>query len=402
MVSIVAIAAASLMGGATGMNMDMSSSTTGMSMSMSMSMDMASSTMKMGSSVTGMSMGTSSMNMGGSHMSMEGSTMNMGSMSMTASPSATGGMPMPMSTSSSSTSSSSMGGMDGMDMDMNMPMNSYLTPKFMNYPVLFQGLYASSKAQAFGIFVLIITACFTYKSILFLSWCLEVKWFKRKNPNGSPGQVAPYGTETDDSSSQLGPGNYMQDLEFQTRYLPKVPNIFVDFASPSSIEVLHDLVRLILTFVSTMIVYMLMLVAMSFVLTYVFAVILGLAWAEVFFNRWKLCLIARWDLQREIKRRMNCNGGASCKCGNHHTADVERAEQNSSVNEKGRLSQETLSRAVVDKTNKASDSEDAGCCCDSNSLNREEEQERQAREISKETEQTGTMDVNLNPPEKFV
>lgn len=297
---------------------------------------------------------------------------------------------------------------------MNMAMNSYLTAKFKDYPVLFQHLTAKDKGGAFGIFVLIVVVAFVYKFLLFTSWCLEVKWFKQWNPKASNRDASNPLQESSDSSSQLTANNYGQDLEFQTQFLPKVPNLFMDFASPSSIELSHDFIRLLLTFTSTMFIYMLMLVTMSFVLTYVFGVILGLALAEVFFNRWKMCLISRWNLQREIERRRNCKGGSSCFCGQHRETDRE-ASDGASVTpvpttkipgggccskQKSASDEPPISDCCC--VPEKGEEDEAKCDCDNDSIAEEAEQERQAMEISNQKEQAGTMDVNLTPAEKFI
>lgn len=96
--------------------------------------------------------------------------------------SVTATMSMAMSSASATgmSSMSGMSGMSGMSSGDSMPgMNSYLTRKYMNYPVLFKHLNASNRGQAFGIFVLIVAVAFVYKALLFLSWYLELEWFKR-------------------------------------------------------------------------------------------------------------------------------------------------------------------------------------------------------------------------------
>ncbi|CEP60345.1 high-affinity Cu transporter CTR1 LALA0_S01e08614g [Lachancea lanzarotensis] len=329
-------------------------------------------------------------------------------------------MSMPMSSSAATMSSS--GGMamstgsSSMQMDDSMVgMNSYLTPKYMNYPVLFAHLNAKNKGEAFGIFVLIVAAAFAYKFLLFTSWCLEVKWFKQWNPSSAAKTRPAQGSglvEESDGSSVLGAQNYTQDLEFQSQFLPKVPNLFVQVFSPSVKDLCHDFIRLLLIFTSTMFIYMLMLVAMTFVLTYVFAVILGLALAEVFFNRWKICLIARWELKRQLERKGNCNGGEVCPCDDDDNENGGRDAQPSSSSGSSRAStalekpnvsagQTTKKKAscccAPDPVNPDTDT----CKCDGSYADNEAFKERQARELSSNNEQAGAMDVNLIPAEKF-
>ncbi|CUS21899.1 LAQU0S04e03378g1_1 [Lachancea quebecensis] len=326
---------------------------------------------------------------------------------------AMGGDGMQMTTSSTSAMSMAT---ESSSMEMSdMAMNSYLTPKFNNYPVLFDHLRAKNKGQAFGIFVLIIAAAFAYKLALFVSWCLEVKWFKKWNPSGArrPGTLSSTGPSYGaDNASQVTAQNYTQDLEFQSQYLPKMPNLLVHVMSPSSVDLFHDFIRLLLAFCSTMMIYMLMLVAMTFVLTYVFAVILGVSLAEIFFNRWKICLIARWDLQRELERRKNCKGGEVCLCGQHkpeqNAASGSNSSPTSSLLEKPSPQQPTTSNTQCGgKTSCCCGPEEdeslseAGCGCENKSIDDESNNERQARELTKNNEQTGNMDVNLIPAEKF-
>lgn len=53
---------------------------------------------------------------------------------------------------------------------------------------------------------------------------------------------------------------------------------------------MRDVIRLLLAFTIVMFGYAIMLAAMSFVLTYFFAICLGLAFADVFFNRLAIIL----------------------------------------------------------------------------------------------------------------
>ncbi|SCU94782.1 LAME_0F09208g1_1 [Lachancea meyersii CBS 8951] len=339
------------------------------------------------------------------HAGMDDSTSSM-SMSMPMSTTSSGSMSMATSSSSSS-----------MHMHSSMSMNTYLTPSYKNYPVLFEHLKAKNKAQAFGIFVLIIAAAFAYKFLLFASWCLEVKWFKQWNPSSARkgrSAQATGPTEDNDNSSMLTAQNYTQDLEFQSQFLPKVPNLFVQIFSPSVKDLFHDLIRLLIIFCSTMLIYMLMLVTMTYVLTYVFAVILGVALAEVFFNRWKICLIARWELKRQLERKRNCKGGEICPCdgeeegvseplssaSSHGSTAMEKPSAAGLVNEKAAEKQVRKSCCGRPDATNASQSADA-CKCDGSEAENEASKERQARELSTNTEQAGAMDVNLIPAEKF-
>lgn len=358
-----------------GMSMsDMSMS--GMSMSMS-GMNMASSSTTALTSSTHSSMNMASMTMSSSSTAMHHSSM---SMSMPSSSMSSGmSMSMPSSTvsmPSSNTSSMVMSTSTGMSMDDKM-MNSWLTPTYHNYPVLFQKLHANTSGKAFGIFLLIVVTAFVYKFLLYVSWCLEVHWFKKwTNADGpEPKDVLADGT---------------------SQVLPKMPNFMFDLFCPSLKGIFHDFIRALLTFCSTMLIYMLMLVAMSFVLTYVFAVITGLALAEVFFNRCKICTLKRWEIQRQIKSARNCPGYGNCQCGRH--IEREFGTTTTSSNEKRQQMQDEANDTV---------SEDAtpGCCCQEGEQKEQQEAEERAEnnilENSRLQEQAGNMDANLMPAEKF-
>ncbi|QLL32069.1 hypothetical protein HG536_0C02380 [Torulaspora globosa] len=311
--------------------------------------------------------------------------MNMDMGSTTSMPSMTSSMPM-----ASSTSASGSGSMSGMDMGMNY----YLTPTYRHYPVLFQHLSADTRGKAFGIFLLIVVAAFVYKFLLFVSWCLEVHWFKRWNKTNkySTLQVA---KETN-NVRESGGKDYYADAGFDVQTLPKIPNFMFDVFSPSLIDLFHDLIRALLTFTATMIIYMLMLAAMSFVLTYVFAVITGLTFAEVFFNRCKICMLKRWDIQREIKKTTTCPGTGDCQCGRHEWADAEVAtvtsdDQGTRIQDKDQNEKGCCPPVAAEPK----------CCCTEKAEEDERNIETNILESSKLQEQAGNMDSNLMPAEKF-
>lgn len=285
------------------------------------------------------------------------STMNMHSMSST------------MSGMAASSTGMDMAGMNmgGMKME-HMAMNSYLTPKYYKYPLLFEHLSADTKAKAFGIFVLIGVAAFVYKLILFVSWCLEVHWFKMWS-------------KEDRRNAELTAAMFADPDS-----VPRLPPIYAllrDLAMPRTSELLHDFLRTILVFLSTMLVYMLMLAAMSFVLTYVFAVILGITLSEVFFNRLKIYLLRRWELQREIERFNSCPGGSRCGCGRH--SESESVSSSSTYPEKNKTKPKTRNNE---------------CCCEDNEIgeiNRDRSIEVEVSDNLKRQEQAANMENTLMP-----
>lgn len=285
-----------------------SESTTGiMSMSMGSSSTMSmgsSSAMSMGSSSTMASVSSSIMSMGSSSaMSMSMGSSTTTSMSMPTSTSSSMTMSMSTATSSASavtTTSSGMSGMSGMSssstsstMDMDMSMNYYLTSKWENYPVLFSKLKANTRGKLFGIFLLLIVAAFVYKATGFALWYLELKWSKVSGDNSS------------DLSEE-------EKLLKEKRGRSFVGEIFL----PSGYDFVKDAVRAVLVFWSTLLAYMLMLAAMSFVLTYIFGIVLGLALFEVFFNRIKIVILRERRL-RTISECKTSNVGV-CTCGDHN------------------------------------------------------------------------------------
>lgn len=302
--------------------------------------------------------------------------------------STTTGMPMSGSASMSSnmpmSTGMNMGGNDAM-------MNSWLTPTYHNYPVLFKGLHANSSGKQFGIFLLIVVTAFVYKFLNYLSWCLEVRWFKKWSKSDAPQE---YRDAASQGEEALGP-------------LPKMPNFMFDLFCPSWRDLFHDFIRIILTFCSTMLIYMLMLVAMTYVITYVFAVITGLALAEVFFNRCKICTLRRWEIERQIKSARTCPGYGNCRCGKHADSPDSSTIPAATVPEIEKSDHTQTRVGEDDSTAEEGEIDPNGCCCNNSSAGGKRAQEAEAQienEVSenvKWNEQAGNMDTELLPAEKF-
>lgn len=339
------------------------------------------------SSMASMSMGSSSMS--GMSMSMSSTPTSSASAQTTSDSSMSG-----MSGMSSSDNSSS----SGMDMDMSMGMNYYLTPTYKNYPVLFHHLHANNSGKAFGIFLLFVVAAFVYKLLLFVSWCLEVHWFKKWDKQNK------YSTLPSANSKDEGK-HYDTENNFEIQGLPKLPNLLSDIFVPSLMDLFHDIIRAFLVFTSTMIIYMLMLATMSFVLTYVFAVITGLALSEVFFNRCKIAMLKRWDIQREIQKAKSCPGFGNCQCGRHPEPSpdpIAVADTTSGSDQSTRLEKNNESKVAISENNqKKTPTQEEGCNCATDSGKNQANIERDILENSKLQEQSGNMDQNLLPAEKF-
>ena len=306
----------------------------------------------------------------------------------------------------------------GMDMmDSHMAMNSYLTRKYDKYPVVFEKLYASTKAEAFGIFILIMAAAFCYKFLLFLNWTLEIHWFKKWNKteklqnalslrNNNETGVDVGGSDDSSFSFNDRKTEYYSDTTqvYQDKNglqliqpLPKMPNLFFDIFAPNIYDLSHDFIRVIIIFLSTMIIYMLMLAAMSFVLTYVFAVVTGLSLSEVFFNRCKTLLLRRWEIQRELDRINQCGGGNNCKCGRHRRVSVANSKKDTDATSPNQV------KTDPSNDNNSNNDQEAGCCCNDGDAIAEDDRnvERNISEATKLQEQGNDMDANLMPPEKF-
>ncbi|CAI4972168.1 CRE_HP_G0051530.mRNA.1.CDS.1 [Saccharomyces cerevisiae] len=339
------------------------------------------------SSMASMSMGSSSMS--GMSMSMSSTPTSSASAQTTSDSSMSG-----MSGMSSSDNSSS----SGMDMDMSMGMNYYLTPTYKNYPVLFHHLHANNSGKAFGIFLLFVVAAFVYKLLLFVSWCLEVHWFKKWDKQNK------YSTLPSANSKDEGK-HYDTENNFEIQGLPKLPNLLSDIFVPSLMDLFHDIIRAFLVFTSTMIIYMLMLATMSFVLTYVFAVITGLALSEVFFNRCKIAMLKRWDIQREIQKAKSCPGFGNCQCGRHPEPSpdpIAVADTTSGSDQSTRLEKNNESKVAISENNqKKTPTQEEECNCATDSGKNQASIERDILENSKLQEQSGNMDQNLLPAEKF-
>ncbi|AJV94770.1 Ctr1p [Saccharomyces cerevisiae YJM1574] len=339
------------------------------------------------SSMASMSMGSSSMS--GMSMSMSSTPTSSASAQTTSDSSMSG-----MSGMSSSDNSSS----SGMDMDMSMGMNYYLTPTYKNYPVLFHHLHANNSGNAFGIFLLFVVAAFVYKLLLFVSWCLEVHWFKKWDKQNK------YSTLPSANSKDEGK-HYDTENNFEIQGLPKLPNLLSDIFVPSLMDLFHDIIRAFLVFTSTMIIYMLMLATMSFVLTYVFAVITGLALSEVFFNRCKIAMLKRWDIQREIQKAKSCPGFGNCQCGRHPEPSpdpIAVADTTSGSDQSTRLEKNNESKVAISENNqKKTPTQEEECNCATDSGKNQANIERDILENSKLQEQSGNMDQNLLPAEKF-
>ncbi|ODV81811.1 Ctr-domain-containing protein [Suhomyces tanzawaensis NRRL Y-17324] len=217
-----------------------------------------------------------SMDMGSMAMATASSTMDMGAHH-------TSGMSMATSTGMEGMH---MGGMDGMD-----GMHMFFTTEFKNYPVLFSSLTASTKAQAFGIFVLFFFLAFVARGFEFLRMYLEQLVWKNPvyvecHPGDEANVISPKetanccgGDDSDDSIKKPNSAVFRADsFEHDKR---DATNNLLSMAS----RVYRDIIRLVLCILPDLFGYSLMLVAMTYTLVYFFAVVIGSGVGRFFFER---------------------------------------------------------------------------------------------------------------------
>lgn len=164
----------------------------------------------------------------------------------------------------------------------SMMMNTFLTSAYYEYPVLFETFKASNHREEFGIFCVLFFAGFFMRGISFFGSYLEQVVFKSTK--------APVVVEntcgcdnTSDSDTKLLNGDKTEDVP-RMKHKP-FGQVIKELFWPGRVEFFRDLVRLVIAFVVSMLGYALMLAAMTFIIVYFFAVVLGLACGQVFFNR---------------------------------------------------------------------------------------------------------------------
>ncbi|OBA21023.1 Ctr copper transporter [Metschnikowia bicuspidata var. bicuspidata NRRL YB-4993] len=164
-------------------------------------------------------------------------------------------------------------------------MNMWLTTSYEDYPVLFKNLTASNGGQAFGIFLLCFVASFVTKGFDFVRNYLEAKVWK--NPNYQYPQLVKIieqcECDENEKTSDAEEGHTsagIQKVSFLT-------------------SLVKDFIRLLLAFLAEMFAYAMMLVAMTFSVVYFFAIVLGMAFGRIFFEK--------------LSERMNITGSSSLK-----------------------------------------------------------------------------------------
>jgi len=168
-----------------------------------------------------------------------------------------------------------------MDDMMDMDMNTHLVTDYTDYPVIFKNLKASSGAAAFGIFCVLFFAAFAFRGLAFLNAYLEQRVFH----NYTNAVIVQNDPCVCDPGSELEQKVDDSPISTVDKTHKSFGHILKEVFMPGMREWKKDFVRLIIAFISAMIGYGLMLAAMSFIVLYFFAICLGLAFSEVFFNR---------------------------------------------------------------------------------------------------------------------
>lgn len=202
-------------------------------------------------------------------------------------------------------SSSSSSSMD-MDMDSMSSMHMYFTTNYKKYPVLFKSLLAKNAGEAFGIFLLLFVVAFLVRGIEFTRNYLEqVVW---KNPayiDCHPGETASRAAAVTKSTNCCG--------DSEETSIAKVDSHVTETegahssARPSRLplasRLVRDAIRLALCILPDLFGFALMLAAMTYTLTYFFAVVLGLGIGRFFFERLS---------DKHLLKPAGANGGFHC------------------------------------------------------------------------------------------
>lgn len=192
---------------------------------------------------------------------------------------------MSMGASSTMDMSSASSTMDMDSMDSMGSMHMFFTTQYNDYPVLFKDLRANNAGQAFGIFLLLFVVAFLVRGIEFTRNYLEqVVWKTPSYVDCHPGQavVTPKaanccsGDETDDSTAKVD----ARINEVEGAHANARPSR-LSLAS----RLVRNAIRLALCILPDLFGFALMLAAMTYTLTYFFAVVLGLGIGRFFFER---------------------------------------------------------------------------------------------------------------------
>lgn len=184
-----------------------------------------------------------------------------------------------------------------------MTMKMTFTNNFQDTSVLFEGLKASTKPQAFGVFCLFFFVAIILRGLIFMYVYIEqVIWRKGlENPSLSYKRTVDFGfdDEIQESFEKQGPTsntyatNNSEELNLTQSFssLNNKRSIFLQMFYTNWKDFEKDIVRLVLSLLIAILSYALMLVIMSYITCYFFAVVLGIAVGEVWFKRLERILI---------------------------------------------------------------------------------------------------------------
>ncbi|KAI5962994.1 CTR1 [Candida pseudojiufengensis] len=168
--------------------------------------------------------------------------------------------------------------------DEGMGMHMWFTTQFKDYPVLFKNLSASSKAEAFGIFVLLFFAAFFARFLEFIrNYLEEVVWNNDKYvefENGVVNHSANLQPTTSAQANRSGINDESIDKNMTNDENDTEINSHTSISSkksnmPVASTIVRDAIRLVLCIVPDLFGYTLMLAAMTYTLVYFFAVVIG-------------------------------------------------------------------------------------------------------------------------------
>lgn len=174
-----------------------------------------------------------------------------------------------------------MGGHDMSGMSMHM----FFTTQFKNYPVLFESLSADTKAQAFGIFVLLFFVAFIFRSFEFFKNYLEVKVWRNpvyfdliEHKYTAPSARSHSSIDSLDKNIVSADQRDLESTQLNSTHSPSP-------ALSYSSQIFRDIIRLVLLIVPEILGYALMLAVMSYTLAYFFAVAVGSGLGKFFFDK---------------------------------------------------------------------------------------------------------------------
>lgn len=208
-------------------------------------------------------------------------------------------MIMPSATASAAMSMGSSTSSTAMDMSTSSSqMSMYLTTKYLNVPVVFKSLYATNKATCFAIFVILFFTSFAFRGVSFLSSYIEQKIFREGPINHIVTEIEKDFERKEGKLDESSLASTIEDLEIKrlrrhhSNQLSdaKHRSPLAQFLNFTPQSVYQEFIRLLLTFVQVLIGYSLMLAVMTCIIPYLFAVVLGISFGHIFFDRLSYCL----------------------------------------------------------------------------------------------------------------